>query len=272
MKTVYDYSITPLPAIKADFTTADYRNIPFDDNHERSNDPLVNIKDYDLAGQNYYYRHDLQNPPYYKQLEVGRNEILLRKTVAEKLQAVNSFLEPFRLEVFIMDGYRPIEVQQEIWDFFIKQAKMLISDATPEQLYDYAAQYASDPNYYDLDDPTSWPIHTTGGSVDLTLKVIDQPELLFMGSIFDDPTELSHTRHFDDIYNKAREDKVIVSPSILNATKNRRILYYAMTAQNFTNYHKEWWHFDLGTQMWALNKNIENGNQDNKAFYKTVTR
>ena len=47
--------------------------------------------------------------------------------------------------------------------------------------------------------------HSTGGAVDLTICKIRNGEPLYMGSIFDDATELAHTDYFEIDGRKPKE-------------------------------------------------------------------
>ena len=76
-----------------------------------------------------------------------------------------------------------------------------------------------------------------------------------MGSIFDDADAISFTTHFESFE--------LTSQSGIEARRNRRLLYHAMTAAGFVNFPFEWWHFDFGTQMWVMNGNL----QSTKALY-----
>ena len=86
---------------------------------------------------------------------------------------------------------------------------------------------------------TFMPLHTTGGSVDLTLVYIKNGQELDLGTEFDSFTELTQTNS----YEKRGMNKVI--------RNNRRILYNAMTKAGFTNLPSEWWHYDYGNRSWA---------------------
>jgi D-alanyl-D-alanine dipeptidase len=96
--------------------------------------------------------------------------------------------------------------------------------------------------------------HSTGGAVDLTICKMRNAEPLYMGSIFDDATELAHTDYFE---TAGRKPKAIEAKESLEnfsdaeAKQNRRLLYWLMLEAGFTNNPNEWWHFSWGDQMWA---------------------
>lgn len=266
-----DYRNTPIPDVARSVTALQYSEIPFEDNHDLANEPVENAFSYGLSGESFYARRDGLNAPYFVQFENALDAIYLRHSIIDKLLTINALLSEFNLEVYLLDGYRPISLQKNLWDFFMDQGRKLLKTNDEAQLVDYAGHYVSDPRRFDPKDQTTWPIHSTGGSVDLTLKRKDAPELLYMGSVFDDPSDVSHTRYYETIYGHMQRYDAEAAPSIISATTNRRILYHVMCEAGFTNYMYEWWHFDFGNQMWALNKNVEDGSESHKAFYKTAT-
>jgi alanine dehydrogenase len=82
--------------------------------------------------------------------------------------------------------------------------------------------------------------------VDLTI-VDANGEMLPMGTDFDEMTERSLTRHFEERVERGE----ILSASEQEALRNRRLLYHLMTRAGFTNFPNEWWHFDFGNKVWS---------------------
>ena len=230
-------------------TSADYHKEPVNLKHYKSNEKLVLIDSYNLAGESYYARTDKLNAPYYRCFASAPKKILLRQTAAQKLQKVNQKLAAHDLELFIFDGFRPVACQKDLWLYFLKQAKLNLPKSSEAEQVAYAARYCSNPNKYKNSDSMTWPTHCTGGAVDLTLRRKSTGELLYMGSIFDDDSEVSHTDYFER--KKGPNNQ---SSSELEARANRRLLYWLMKSCGFENYHYEWWHYDYGNQMWLMNK------------------
>lgn len=83
-----------------------------------------------------------------------------------------------------------------------------------------------DPRY--VADPSKGSRHNRGAAVDVTL--VDA-----QGKECEMPTP------FDDFSPKAAADNMDVTPLAL---KHRQILQQAMTAEGFTIYEAEWWHFN----------------------------
>ena len=207
-----------------------------------SDEELVSIDQYGLAGVNFYNSSRL--PPHYDTIPGSIPELLLRETVAQKLQRVNQKLQSVGLELWVMDAWRPIEVQDythDVWmPNFLKSIKHFSSD---EEMWREVEQYSAKGSNDGQIDPLSPPPHSTGAAVDLTIRWIGQDHL-YMGSIFDDFTSRANT----DFYETNIMDH---SFSDYEARNNRRLLYWMMSNEGFSNNPTEWWHFSWGDQMWA---------------------
>jgi D-alanyl-D-alanine dipeptidase len=87
-----------------------------------------------------------------------------------------------------------------------------------------------------------------------------------MGGVFDDPSDISHTAHFEDPAHDT-------SCSGREARRNRRLLFWAMHAEGFASLPAEWWHYDWGDQLWSKNRHraipVERGLL---AFYGPATQ
>lgn len=250
-----DWREQPVPLVDNSASALDYHEIKIDLSNPISDEPLVRANQFNLATSNYYGRKDGLNPPYGLAFSEALKDVWMRESVARRLVMVNEILRPYRVEICLLDCYRPIELQIEVWKHFIERAKTVLTDPSETELVEYAGQYCSNPSSFSREDQRTWPTHTTGGAVDLNLRAIETKEHLFFGSIFDDATEISYTDHF--------ERKAPKSSSELEARANRRLLFWAMISVGFSNYPLEWWHYDIGTQMWVMNSS----DSDNRAYY-----
>lgn len=235
----------PLPTITKAVSAADYHYVPFFRSHRLANEPLVRVEKYGLRTSPYYSRSDGLNFPYARKIHGALRRIYLRESVAKRLCHVNDLLRSYSVELCLLDGYRSVVLQKEIWDFYFSWAQRRHPNWSVVRLTRFVTQFASDPRCFDLNDPSTWPTHATGGAVDLTLAAKETGEFIFMGGIFDDPSTVSATRYFEQ-YHIER-----YSASETVALQYRRLLYHAMAHYGFQNYPAEWWHFDWGTQMWA---------------------
>lgn len=217
-----------------------YRSYPLDSNHAHAQEKLIEIRDHGLSGVNLY--HSNRYAPYYAKANGSIPDLLLRETVVWKLQKVNARLAQAGLELFIMDGWRPTAVQDYFYNTWMpnelrRHDPSLQGEALLAAVSDYWAAPTTDPN--------SPAPHMTGGAADLTIRWRDSGEHLWMGSLLDDASAVSHVTHF--------ETKRTEGPTFSDdeARANRRLLYWLMSEEGFVNNATEWWHFGYGDQMWA---------------------
>jgi D-alanyl-D-alanine dipeptidase len=192
-----------------------------------------------LAGENYY--HAPRNPPYWRPADGSIPELWLRKTLIEKLQALNARIGMLGLEVFLFDGWRPRAVQAYFHDVWMpaelqRRNPALTGAALTAEVETYWAAPSQDKG--------SPAPHETGGAVDLTLRWRDGQHL-WMGSIFDDVTAMAHRDRFEAAGGEG------LSYSDEEARANRRLLHWLMVDEGFAAHPDEWWHFSYGDQMWA---------------------
>lgn len=197
------------------------------------NESLVYLDNYFNCDSKYnHWVEDNGNP-----LEGSSASIAARKTVVKMLlQAEKLLPEGYYFKIY--DAYRPIAVQQALWDYF-RQQKVKenpnLSDAEIDKLTAFCVSFPS----YNVLEPS---LHNTGGAVDLTIINSNGNEL-DMGCEFDEFTDKAWTNHFEpDCYNGERNKTV---------RNNRRMLYNVMKAVGFTNLPSEWWHYDYGDDKWA---------------------
>lgn len=132
----------------------------------------------------------------------------LHKNAAEGLKKAVIEAKNLGLKIKIFDGFRPIEVQQFMYDKFPSE----------------------DPNGGFVSNPkTGSTPHCRGVAIDLTL-CDEQGKELDMGSDFDEFSDIAYHRS-----NKVSKD----------AQRNRLILLGIMTLAGFDFYSQEWWHYQL---------------------------
>lgn len=261
-----DLFLRKIPTDIVPKSASTYHQIPFDFSDSRSKEKLVKIEDYGIPSESFYARTDGLNAPYYRCLCKSNGTIYARKTVAEKLSLANKALLPYGYELLVLDAHRPVSCQKELWSYFVARAKEVMPNPTEAECIEFAGRYCSDPRKFNPDDWQTWPTHSTGGAVDLTMRRKKTGELAFMGGIFDDASPLSSTIFYE---NRPESE---MSASDLEARRNRRLLFWAMNSAGFGNYQNEWWHYDFGTQMWAKKLSRINPKLGSlKAFYGTMS-
>lgn len=171
---------------------------------------------------------------YYAKLLPGATyEAFARVSVARMLQTAQQLL-PAGYRLLILDAYRPIAVQQALWDDYRKMVAAKNPGLREEEIDFKTSFFVSKPSY----DENAPSLHNTGGAVDLTLRDA-AGHICDMGTSFDDFHQTANT----DYYEQPGRSETVRA--------NRRILYNTMLAAGFTNLPSEWWHYDYGTKFWS---------------------
>ena len=186
----------------------------------------------------------------------------LRKSLVEKLVLVNERLKPFDAELFVHDAHRTVACQQGLWDFFYSRAKQRDPDGSEKDHRANALKYIVDPVAFNEEDSRTWPAHTNGGAVDLTLRDSITGELLEMGAKFEEDTPAS----VGDYFERELKDGHIEEDD--QRLQNRRLLNWAMTQEGLLNETaKVFWHYDWGNQIYVRASRAFMQHPPNAAWY-----
>lgn len=165
------------------------------------------------------------------------NECFVREGVYRALLAAARSLPP-GLGMIVLDGWRPWRIQQYLFETLQEAIRSHHPALTDDELLIRTREFVSLPSR----SPCAPSPHLTGGAVDVTL--CDEDGIpLDMGTLFDEALPASHTAHFECL--------TALTPSQCQVREHRRMLYHVMQAQGFTNLPSEWWHYDLGDQLWG---------------------
>jgi zinc D-Ala-D-Ala dipeptidase len=192
---------------------------------------------------------DLSNPQFNKCIIVESQYVRMnylgaietqfcREQVALRLMQAAALL-PMGMRLKIWDAWRPLELQQDIFNRYLQVLTVAHTHLSHEELIQLCLRFVSTPSAH----PEKPSPHYTGGSIDLTIITDDNREL-WMGTVFDDFSEKANMRFYED-------DHHVLSKEDRCARDNRRLLFQVMTTAGFTNYSDEWWHFDFGNQFWG---------------------
>jgi D-alanyl-D-alanine dipeptidase len=248
------------------------KNMIINPNHHSAKMPIPRLKSHDwdqvrlkkinesgeeLVPASLIPERILVRPQYYFQgIPQALPECYARKSVVSRL--VNASLKlPRGYKLVILDSWRPLALQQSLFDTFIKELEKQHPDKTNLEIQTMATAFVARPS----NNGNSPSPHLTGGAVDLTLAA-DQGILLDMGTEFDATCTKSQTRYFEE----KLEMKEHLSPNQEIQAQNRRLLFHVMAETGFTNYPNEWWHFDYGNQNWAFMSQEEHPS----AIYGTI--
>ncbi len=226
------------------------------------------------------YDDEHENSPYEGGLEGGLTTLFVRSGVAERLHAAGGLL-PRGYHLMAMDTYRPLVVQNALYEQYEGQLRELHPDWSDDEISVESQKYVSLPS----EDPNKPSPHNTGGAVDVVIVRLDDesqrrledidgeldqlaPEnwqreyllemersslvrnnakMLNFGTEFDHGSEKAGLRYYEDL-----ETTTGLTADDIDSQANRRMLYHAMVAAGFEPYADEWWHFnDPATQMGA---------------------
>jgi D-alanyl-D-alanine dipeptidase len=168
-------------------------------------------------------------------------ECYAREGVLDRLMHAASML-PDGVRMVVLDAWRSIGVQEILFEQCLAVLRGAHPDLGEQDLASLVRQFVASPSA----DRAAPSPHLTGGALDLTLATVDG-KLLEFGTPFDYPGPASYTRHLE---RKAAEEPLYSRER--EGLENRRLLYEVMIRAGFVNLHAEWWHFEYGTQRWAL--------------------
>lgn len=152
----------------------------------------------------------------------------VRKRVAEMVEEASAKL-PRGFHLSLVEGWRPIERQQRIYDFMWAAA----TEAFPHR--DHKALRRTVCRWVAPTDQKAPPGHCTGAAVDVWL-VDDNDEPIDVLSPFD-------RFHAAPTYAHGLSEV---------AHRNRMTLVDAMLSVGFSNCRDEWWHYSYGDAGWAV--------------------
>ena len=151
-----------------------------------------------------------------------------RESVADRLAMADAFL-PAGVRLHVVEGLRPVESQQEIYDDYRTELERLHPGISDQDAHVLASRFVS---------PVEVAPHVAGAAVDLTLIGAHGP--LDLGTPIDATPEQSNGACFFEAANISRE-----------ARTNRSLLADVLTAAGLVNYPTEWWHWSFGDRYWA---------------------
>jgi len=154
----------------------------------------------------------------------------LRRGVVRRLLKAQATL-PKGLELLVIEGYRPPELQRRYFDSYATELGVAHADWEPSRRHVEASKFVSPPDVAP---------HGTGGAVDLTLCTTSGVEL-DLGTPVNASPEASHGACYTS-------SSAVPGP----ARELRSILGAALGEAGLVNYPTEWWHWSYGERYWAL--------------------
>lgn len=154
---------------------------------EFQNERLISVYD--------YFKGDIAVEPKYflAKIPSAIDKCLLRESVVHRLEKALSYIDK-RYTFKIYDAWRPIAVQQFLFDKYHCEIASSHPDWSKDMIIAATKNFVSVPSY----DPEHPSVHNTGGAVDLTLIDKSTGKELDMGTDFDDFTDKAHTVYFEN--------------------------------------------------------------------------
>ncbi len=152
----------------------------------------------------------------------------VRKSVAEMCERSAQQL-PRGIHLGLVEGWRPIERQQRIYDFMWEAAVAAYPERSHASLRRTVCRWVAPT------DQKAPPGHCTGAAVDVWLV--------------DDGNEVIDVTSPYDRFHAAPTYALGLSEA---AQSNREMLVEAMLSVGFSNCRDEWWHYSFGDAGWAV--------------------
>ena len=260
MKPPLERRVIPLIGIKD--TQLERSDVKLDTSHALANEQMVRLEDYGIRYRLFYPNSG--NAPLNEPVAGYIECAWVRRSIAEKLKAVNQRLEAYGMTLLVLDAYRDHDCQKALWKSFMAFAREEKPGAGEEVLTDFLKLYIAYPTEIDSDNANSYSPHMTDGAVDAMLIYLEDQTPVNLGSAFSDMSDLSLSNYFEHqlIENKiAADDKRLL---------HRRILYHAMLEQDLINSPNVFWHYEWGDVDYIRRRNILFSDTDARAWYGPV--
>lgn len=210
-----------------------------------SNEPLVALNGYENGEYIQLHERIFPKPEYFDQgIEHALPIVYSREGV------VNSLLEYIKLlpegyGIRAYDGYRPIAVQQSIYDKFYAECKAENPNFSEEELVNEVKKFVSVPSR----DPSRPSTHNAGGAIDFRICDMRGNELNY-GCGFDDFRAIANLDFFEKRFSEGGEwrENELEALLIKRVTANLAV----HEGIDLCCYAEEDWHFNLNDQ-WDLN-------------------
>lgn len=235
-----------------------YRRYPLATIAGISDEEVVDIARYAVAGQSYYSR---PNRATTEPLAEVKSAIMVRKEVALRLSEINFALQQSTdatelfggtVELYVDEGMRSQAVQTKLHDeVFPRLIAAQHSELSLTEQRAIRDRMIGRPSSSILPAP-----HATGAAVDLKFRYIQQSNLFVPKTEVPVGGTSANDGAQPDYFEKLESRQVLTSKQ-KKAQYNRRAFYWIMRGAllgkdtGFAVNPQEWWHWSYGDQMWA---------------------
>lgn len=269
MKEINPQLLRPIPLVLPD--VSGWKEVPIEENGE-SLVPLGPFSPNSAIFTSSVYAGEKSDSPYAQHpLKGSLIAIFARDSIASQLITAQSML-PSGMHLLVLDAYRPLEVQQAAYDYYIGELSKKQPGQSQVALEAETQKYVSIPST-DFTRPSP---HNTGGAVDLVIvefpndiqRQLDETDkqILEAGTNWEEIYRLEYRKialigeHGTQLdfgvpfdwggmestlnYYETLAQRRDLTPNEQLARQNRRLLYNIMIQADFEPYLHEWWHFN----------------------------
>lgn len=193
--------------------------IPSRDNHS----PLVSLKE---SGFELIFEPSIKKDYKY----------LVREEIVAKIGRICGLLNEQNKRLIIRSAWRSFEHQQLLWDHYYKIARDQYLGERQEEAREHVSSYIA---------AEKKSMHSTGGAVDALIYDSKNDCVMDFGT---------NNGYRIDLNHKCYPYHPDISPI---AKENRQLLISLFENEDFVCDLKEYWHFDYGNAVWAIEKGKE---------------
>ncbi len=184
------------------------------------NSPLIRLKE---SGFNLMFEPSVKKDYKY----------LVRKAVFEKIGRISKILDKKDKVLIIRSGWRSFAHQKLLRDRRVKIIKKEYPNRSLEEISNIVSYFIA---------PEEESMHSTGGAVDALIYDLKKDAVMDFGNN-------------DGLKLKLNKTCYPFHPDItLQVRKNRELLINLFDKEDFVVDPKEYWHFDYGNVIWAIEK------------------
>ena len=158
---------------------------------------------------------------------------LVRTAVHEKIGTISKLLSKANKKLIIRSAWRSFDHQQLLWVRNLEVARIQNPEKSPDEVERIALEFTA---------PREKSMHSTGGAVDALIYDSENSCVMDFGT--NDGFKIELNRKCYPLHPG-------ISPE---AKKNRKVLMELFEKEDFVCDLTEYWHFDYGNVMWALDR------------------
>ena len=156
---------------------------------------------------------------------------MVRKELVEKIGRISKALDNEDKKLIIRSAWRSFEHQRILWDNEVHFLQRKYPYKSEGEIREIVSHFIA-PEYESM--------HSTGGAVDALIYDLEEDCVLDFGT--NDGLNISLNKkcypYHPDVSRQARD--------------NRKLLIHLFEKENFVVNVKEYWHFDYGNAVWAI--------------------